>query len=95
MHAKTWSVAVLISEEDSVTKARAVLVNDETQHDVQGQGVAWAHPGEPNVPEIGDEIATSRALSALSDALLQTALRDVAGVTQGVIKGVTTGVTTR
>ena len=97
MHAKTWSVEVQISEEDAVTKARAVLVNDELVNDetrlhvpqIQGQGVARVHPGEPNVPEIGDELATSRALSALSDALLETALDDVADVATGVTRGAT------
>lgn len=82
MHTKTWSVQILLSEEDAVTKARAVLITEDGATPVQGEGTARLHPHEPAVPEIGDEIATSRALAALANTLLDTALEDVRGVLQ-------------
>lgn len=82
MHAKTWTVEILISEEDGTTRARAVLSTEDTKHRVHGEGRAHTHPGEPNVPEIGDEVATSRALSALAHALFDTAMDDVRAVLQ-------------
>jgi Rv2632c-like len=84
MHTRTWTVTVQLSEEGAVTKARAVLSTDDTEGRLHGEGTAFVHPGEPSVPEIGDEIAASRALAALSHALLDAALEDVQGVLQKV-----------
>jgi hypothetical protein len=80
MHIKTWDVQVLISEEDNITKARAVLISDSGSVPLHGEGTARLHPHEPAVPEIGAEIAAARALSALGTALLDTALDDIRGV---------------
>lgn len=77
MHTKTWTVKILLSEENSTTKARAVLSTEDTEGRVHGEGTAHTHPGEPSIPEIGDEIAASRALSALAHALFDTAMEDV------------------
>ncbi len=82
MHTKTWNVQILISEEDGVTRARAVLAAGDATARLHGEGTARAHPGEPDVPEIGDEVAVSRALSALGHALLDAALEDVRWVLQ-------------
>lgn len=82
MHTRTWNVQILISEEDSVTKARAVLITDAGSSPLHGEGAARLHPHEPAVPEIGDEIAASRALLDLAHTLLDTALEDVRGVLQ-------------
>lgn len=80
MQTKTWTVELLLSEEGATTKARAVLLTGDTTGRVQGHGEARIHPGEQNVPEIGDEIAASRALAELSHALLDTALDDLQAV---------------
>ena len=80
MHTKTWYVRVYLSEQDATTKARAVLATDDSRTQLHGEGAAHAHPGEPNVPEIGDEIATARALAALAQVLNDTARADVDGV---------------
>ena len=77
MRTKTWTVTILLSEEGSTTKARAMLSTEDTEGKVHGEGVARKHPGEPSVPEIGDEIAASRALSVLAHNLLDTALDDL------------------
>ena len=84
MRTQTWTVTILLSEEGATTKARAVLTTADTEGKVHGEGAARKHPGEPSVPEIGDEIAASRALSALAHNLLDTALEDLQAVTAGV-----------
>jgi Domain of unknown function (DUF1876) len=43
-------------------------------------GVAHRDPANPNVPEIGDEVAVARALNRLSQVLLGTAADDLSGV---------------
>lgn len=76
MHTRQWRVDVFISEEDNLTKARAVLVGDSAQH-ISATGAARRNPHDPGVPEIGDEVAVSRALDALSSDLLAVAYKDI------------------
>lgn len=76
MHAKQWRVDIFISEDGSVTRARAVLAADSPRH-LSVNAVARRNPHDPSVPEIGDEVAASRALDALSRALLAVASRDI------------------
>ena len=76
MHTRTWHVAVHISESDGSTYADAVLTTDggtELRH----HGTARKNPSDRDVPEIGDELATSRALSGLAHDLLDAAVGDV------------------
>ncbi|GAB2756339.1 hypothetical protein GCM10027174_35290 [Salinifilum aidingensis] len=44
---------------------------------VHGHGTARRHPDDPEVPQIGDEIATARALFELAHKLLDTAASDI------------------
>jgi hypothetical protein len=81
MHTRTWTVKIYLSEEDAVTKAHAVLVTDNpTAVQLHGEGTALVHPSEQSVPEIGDEIASARALADLAGALQNTARVDLEGV---------------
>jgi hypothetical protein len=84
MHTKTWTVQIFLSEENSLTRARALLFTDDNAGRLEAEGTAHTHPGEPNVPEIGDEIATSRALSGLGHKLFDSALEDIRWVLQKV-----------
>jgi hypothetical protein len=77
---KRWTVEVFINENDGHTYAHARLHTDEETHLV-GIGRAHVHPTDRNVPEIGDELAASRALSDLADALLGAATGDIEAVT--------------
>ena len=76
MHTKQWRVDVFISEDDRVTNARAVLVGDSPKH-LSASGTARRNPRDPATPEIGDEVAVSRAFDALSRELLAVAYRDI------------------
>lgn len=77
--AKSWTVQIDIGEYEGMTRAIAQLrAGDDTSH--SGTGVARLNPEDPNVPEIGDELAAARALSQLAHELLDTAADDISGV---------------
>lgn len=77
MHTRTWHVTINLFEQDGFTRAQAVLRTDagpERRHDAS----ARRHPADREVPEIGDELAVSRALAGLAHDLLDAAIDDVA-----------------
>lgn len=78
---KTWSVRIDIGEHEGTTHATAHL-HTGAPTDLTGRGEAHLNPTDPDVPEIGDELAAARALSDLAHALLTTAADDIAGVLQ-------------
>jgi hypothetical protein len=83
MQAKTWTVEVFISEAGPNTEARAVLrTGGDAAREVVATGHSRRNPADPAVPEIGDEVAVARALTALGSALLDVATDDIAGVTE-------------
>ena len=76
---KTWSVQIDLGEHDGMTRAVARLhTGDRTS--LTGTGLARLNPADPDVPEIGDELASARALSQLAHALLEAAAEDISGV---------------
>lgn len=76
---KSWTVRIDIGEHDGTTRATAHLrTGDRTA--LTGTGSARLNPADPNVPEIGDELATARALSQLAHALLEAAADDISRV---------------
>ena len=79
--AKKWSVEVLIDEHESQTRAEARLHTQDPTHLV-GIGTARLNPADRDVPEIGDELAVSRALADLAHQLLDAAANDIEGVTR-------------
>jgi hypothetical protein len=76
----TWSVSIDIGEHDGRTRAVAHL---HTRDDRQLAGVGFARlaPTDRDIPEIGAELATARALADLSRRLLGAATEDVEAVT--------------
>lgn len=78
---KRWHVDIFIDEhDDDTTRAEARLqTNDRTQ--LTGVGTARRNPHDANVPEIGDELATARALNKLAQRLLQTSAEDIEDAT--------------
>ncbi|GGU50425.1 DUF1876 domain-containing protein [Lentzea flava] len=78
--AKKWTVEIRIDEHESRTRAEARLHTDDRTHLV-GVGLARLNPADRDVPEIGDELAASRAPSDLAHLLLDAAANDIEGVT--------------
>jgi hypothetical protein len=70
-------VDVYLFEHDDHTKADAVLRTD-AGTELRHEGLARRHPGDRDVPEIGDELAVCRALSGVAHDLLEAAIADVA-----------------
>ncbi len=78
MHTRKWHAEVFLFEQDGQTRADAVL--DTGENTLHGYGAARCHPGEDDVPEIGDERAVGRALTDLGRKLIGTAAEDLEGV---------------
>ena len=76
MNVKRWDVELYISEEGADTHVRAVLLGDGAKQAV-GQGAARRNPIDRDVPEIGEELAVSRALADLADRLHSLAGEDM------------------
>jgi hypothetical protein len=68
---KHWAIQVALRETPDKTEAEAILDADGRR--VAGWGRARRSPSDPNVAEIGDELATARALGDLAHKLLEEA----------------------
>jgi len=80
MQEKHWNVDIYVDEHDGHTRALARLHNrDETG--LTGVGLARLNPRDTDIPEIGDELAVSRALADLAHKLLDAAIGDIEAVT--------------
>ncbi len=79
---KQWSLGIYISEDDRETRAHAVLFSGGDEH-TAGDGRARRNPVDPEVAEIGDELAVARALADLAGRLHGTADEDIARLTEG------------
>lgn len=78
MHAKTWHVSVFIDEEADQTRTRAELTTEANV--LTGHGIARRRASDGDVPEIGDELSTARALADLAHQLLEATAGDLEGV---------------
>ncbi len=76
---KRWNVAIEIDEQDGRTRAVARLEGGAAE--LTGVGLARRSPEDPDVPQIGDELAVARALSELSHHLLDATASDIERVT--------------
>ncbi|MET7380598.1 DUF1876 domain-containing protein [Streptomyces sp. NPDC005526] len=76
MEAKQWTVQIFITEDGDDTHARAVLSTRDTAT-LTGRGAARRNPIDRPIPEIGDELAVSRALEDLSVRLHDVAADDI------------------
>lgn len=78
---KCWSVQIDIDESDErVTQARARMAWRDGEQLV-GRGRARRNPGDQDVPMIGDELATARAMADLAHELLDAAVGDIESIT--------------
>ena len=81
MTTKTWTVQILLGEDEDTTHADAVL-DMHAKTEIRGHGASRRNPDDPSVPMIGDELATARALSDLAHQLLNIAARDIESSTR-------------
>jgi hypothetical protein len=72
---KTVTVEVVLTEDPSHTEAKATLRIGDTE--IAAEGIARRNPSDPNVPVVGEELATARALSDLSHRLLEVAAKAI------------------
>ena len=82
MHTKTWTVEILLTEEEGTTRALARLHTEQTATPLTGHGLAQVGRKDKDLPEIGDELAASRALSDLAGQLLGASANDIGAVTE-------------
>ena len=75
-----WSVELSIGKNDDETHAEACLVMSSRDR-LSGHGKARHNPADPQVTQIGEEIAVARALSELAHNLLNTAAAELEEVT--------------
>lgn len=73
---RTITLNMQVIEEGSKTTADVTVTTGSGQK-LHGHGSARRHPDDPEVPQIGDEIAVARALSELSHKLLDTAAHEI------------------
>lgn len=74
-HTRTWSLRLDIFENDEdTTSVRAVLDTGDAR--LVSRATAHRNPGDPPVPEIGDEYAAGRALLALGHQLVDAGSAD-------------------
>ncbi|WP_366916364.1 DUF1918 domain-containing protein [Streptomyces sp.] len=77
-HVTAWHATVYLTEEDGHTTADAVL--NTGSNALHGRGTAYRNPADPEVPEIGDELATGRALVALGRRLIEMSAEDIGAI---------------
>ena len=65
---RMWTVDIVLQETQDSTDATATLRTGDAE--CTGRGHAQRNPADPNVPRIGEELATARALSDLSTKLV-------------------------
>jgi hypothetical protein len=78
VHERTWTVEISISEHDDERRTRAeAVLRSGVRPVLRGEGEARRRPSDQEVPEIGDELATARALADLAYKLLDVTAGDI------------------
>jgi len=72
---RVWTVNVVFTEDDTTTRADAVL--EGAPLDLRGWGRARRNPADPDVPAVGEEIAAARALHDLAHHLIEQAAHTI------------------
>jgi len=81
MHEKRWSIDIVIDEHEGQTRAEARLQSGAATK-LSGVGLARLNPTDSDIPEIGDELATARALADLAHQLIEATADDIENVTK-------------
>ena len=78
LHIRTWTVEVTINEDEETRRTHAAaLLRTDSRTPLRGEGTARRRPADTEVPEIGDELATARALADLAYKLLDVTTADI------------------
>lgn len=77
-HVAEWHAHVHLFEHDTMTQARVSL--ETGANTLTSEGIARRNPADPEVPEIGDELAVGRALIELGERLVRAAAEDIAAL---------------
>jgi hypothetical protein len=70
---KLWTAEIILEESPDKTDAFVTLRTGDAECTAEGH--ARRNPRDPNIPRIGEELATARALTALSGKLLEESAR--------------------
>jgi hypothetical protein len=85
---KRWTVDIFIDEHDESRSTRAeARLHTQDATDLRGVGTATRNPKDVEVPEIGEELAASRALADLAAALRAAATSDIEQVSDRASHG--------
>ena len=82
----TWKVDVQLLGLGHSTSAHATLRTRRDGGALYGQGRARRNPSDADIPEIGEEIAVSRALRDLADRLVRAASEDISEVQHTTVR---------
>lgn len=75
---KAWAVDVTITEQDDQRRTLAeARLHTEQGSELRGTGIAWRHPQDRDIPEVGDELATARAMDDLSHKLRRAVASEI------------------
>jgi len=74
---KRWTVDIYIDEDDNGRTYAEARLHTGAATQLTGVGRARLSPADDDVPEIGDELATARALTDLGHRLLLTTAKDI------------------
>ena len=72
----TWHIEIFLFDEGDRTRAEAVL-RTSAGTELRHEGIARRNPKDTEVPEIGEELATARALSGLAHDLFEATVSDI------------------
>jgi len=76
MHTAKWTIDLFLFEDGPRTRAEAVLRTG-LGTELRSVGAARRNPSDPEVPEIGDELAVCRALNGLVHDLMESTIADI------------------
>ena len=77
VNTRIWTVEINISEHEDERRTHADAVLRSSRPLLRGEGDARRRPSDKEVPEIGDELATARALADLAYKLLDVSAGDI------------------
>lgn len=76
-HPTIWTLAVVFDETVDHTDAQVTLNRGPGLPELHGWGRARRNPDDPDVPQVGEALATARALSELTHRLLDEAAHGI------------------